>query len=223
MANQDTWYYSHNGQDRQGPFSRKEMREYLKGGVLTPDTLIWAPHLSDWSPARQVLPQSGMSPFLKGILATFGILAGLGIAVGVLGGIVRSERVAQEEDVAARMKAQKRAFIVKGLRAINEPEASDIHMYIQGNRQVFGDPHINAGVSADFPDLLLITVVWPQNAAVQAMVNPNNPSAPYAQLAKRVNPNTLPQSVLDWNCTSNEYGQIFLKGAESECLPKPKE
>ena len=85
MANQEIWYYSHDGQDRQGPVTWGRIQEYFKGGILSPDTLIWAPHLTEWTPAKQLIQtKKGMARPLKVLLIAAASFVGLLILSGIV-------------------------------------------------------------------------------------------------------------------------------------------
>lgn len=46
-------YVANNGQQA-GPFSEPEVKQLMSNGVLTPETMVWMPNMSQWMPACQV-------------------------------------------------------------------------------------------------------------------------------------------------------------------------
>lgn len=46
-------YIANNGQQA-GPFSEPEIKQLMNNGVLTPETMVWLPNMSQWMPACQV-------------------------------------------------------------------------------------------------------------------------------------------------------------------------
>jgi len=50
---QEQWYAGIGGQ-QQGPFDRAALAEQVRGGVITPATLVWKQGLAQWVPAQQV-------------------------------------------------------------------------------------------------------------------------------------------------------------------------
>ena len=67
MSHADTWYYSADGQDRQGPITWVQVGAAYKSGVIGPDSLLWAPHLSGWTPARDLLSQYVAPPITPSV------------------------------------------------------------------------------------------------------------------------------------------------------------
>lgn len=212
MTNQEIWYYTHNGQDRQGPVSWKKVQEYYKGGILSPDTLLWAPQLPEWTPAQNLIPvKQGMGKVLKVVLISTGMLVGL----GVVGGIAGAAKESQREEEARVIQARENAFFAKGLQLINR---SHMNTMVRAYGSAFGKPHASVGCVKDFPDMVLATVVWPGNRMVQAMADPTNPDL-------RILPKELPSTRVDpsltnWNCSIDENGNILLKGSEAHCIPR---
>lgn len=47
------WHYVSMG-EKYGPIAESDLRKYLAGGNLSPDTLVWRPGLEQWSPAREI-------------------------------------------------------------------------------------------------------------------------------------------------------------------------
>lgn len=47
------WYYESNNQ-QQGPVPERQLQEMLSSNSLPPDSLVWAEHLSDWTPANTI-------------------------------------------------------------------------------------------------------------------------------------------------------------------------
>lgn len=47
------WYYTRGG-ERQGPVERAELDSLARGGVLSPDDLVWSEGMADWKPAREI-------------------------------------------------------------------------------------------------------------------------------------------------------------------------
>ena len=47
------WHVALNGQSR-GPFGPDQIRQGITSGEVTPQTLLWAPHLSGWTAANQI-------------------------------------------------------------------------------------------------------------------------------------------------------------------------
>ena len=212
MADQEIWYYSHDGQDRQGPISWGKVQEYFKSGILSPETLIWAPHLSGWTPAQQLIRvKQGMGTVLKVVLVSIAVLVGLGVVGGITGAVKESQR----EEEARVIQARENEFFAKGLQLINR---SHMKTMVRGYGSAFGKPHASVGRSLDFQDMVLATVVWPGSRMVQSMVDPNNP--PQYIIPKETPGTRVDPSLTDWNCTIDEQGNILLKGSESHCIPR---
>lgn len=54
MAENDAvWHLLIDGVQR-GPLTKSQVLEFLSGGTLTGDDLIWCPGLSDWKPVREI-------------------------------------------------------------------------------------------------------------------------------------------------------------------------
>jgi hypothetical protein len=62
MANEAIWYYSADGQQRNGPVSWTEVEVAYRTGIIGPDTLMWAPQLPGWVPARDLLVPAAVQP-----------------------------------------------------------------------------------------------------------------------------------------------------------------
>ena len=135
MADQEIWYYSHDGHDRQGPISWGKILEYFKGGILSPETLIWAPHLSEWTPAQQLIRvKRGMGTALKVVLIVVGSFAGL----LTLGGIVHAARSGSiSEDRLVR--------VVRNGHLLQYPNKT-VGKAVDG---FFGDPKWESGKAED--------------------------------------------------------------------------
>lgn len=56
------WYYERNG-ETQGPVPAEMVRQMLSAGDLRGDTLVWADHLRDWTPADE-------TPEFRGLAST---------------------------------------------------------------------------------------------------------------------------------------------------------
>src|SRR5262249_30854083 len=72
------WYYAA-GNEQKGPFSWDQMGALIQGGTIGPDTLVWSPSLSSWTPAAQTAlaslasapqpapsPMTGSTPIARG-------------------------------------------------------------------------------------------------------------------------------------------------------------
>jgi hypothetical protein len=46
--------YIANNRQQAGPFSELEVKQLMNNGVLTPNTMVWMPNMSQWMPACQV-------------------------------------------------------------------------------------------------------------------------------------------------------------------------
>lgn len=51
----DSYYYQNSDAQATGPVSLDELRQFLHGGTITPDTLVWKEGAPDWQPLRLVL------------------------------------------------------------------------------------------------------------------------------------------------------------------------
>lgn len=61
--NTQQWYYESNGQQA-GPISWEGLMSGLNQGTISPETLVWAAHLSEWMPIRQAMQPQGVAPTL---------------------------------------------------------------------------------------------------------------------------------------------------------------
>lgn len=52
------WHYVSMG-EKYGPIPEADLKKYLKGGNLSPDTLVWRPGLESWRPAQDI-PEFGL-------------------------------------------------------------------------------------------------------------------------------------------------------------------
>jgi uncharacterized protein (TIGR00266 family) len=55
----DQWYVALNGQT-QGPFNQEEIKSKLSSGEINPDTLVYGPGFSEWTPLRAVGVLAGL-------------------------------------------------------------------------------------------------------------------------------------------------------------------
>lgn len=51
----DSYYYQNSDGQVTGPVSIDELRQFLHGGTITPDTLVWKEGAPDWQPLRLAL------------------------------------------------------------------------------------------------------------------------------------------------------------------------
>lgn len=51
----DSYYYQNSDGQATGPVSLDELRQFLHGGTITPDTLVWKEGAPDWQPLRLAL------------------------------------------------------------------------------------------------------------------------------------------------------------------------
>lgn len=65
MTNDMKWYYSADGQQRNGPISWTEVENAYRSGIIGPGTLMWAPQLPNWVPARDLLIPSALQPAIS--------------------------------------------------------------------------------------------------------------------------------------------------------------
>ncbi len=165
MADQEIWYYSHDGQDRQGPVTWGRIQEYFKGGILSPETLIWAPHLPEWTPAQRLIrAKRGMATPLKVLL----IVAGCLLATAVLGGLVHAAKTGGvSEDRLIR--------IVRNGHLRQYPD-KPIGKAVDG---FFGDPKWESGTAEDGNSIVNVLGTMrymdkPVNARVQFVVDESN-------------------------------------------------
>jgi len=84
----------------------------------------------------------------------------------------------------------------------------------------YGAPYVCVGWAADFPDKMLVTIVWtsPEPRAMQLTFLPGDEAA-LAYVPNEVSPDTLDSSVKQWNASTDAHGHILLTGYESECEP----
>ncbi|RMH03314.1 MAG: RDD family protein [Planctomycetota bacterium] len=61
MESRPVWYYVRNGQ-RVGPVTEEVIAGLVRAGELSAEVPVWAPGLSDWTPAEQVLDLAAGSP-----------------------------------------------------------------------------------------------------------------------------------------------------------------
>lgn len=54
--NNRRFFYVERGGERRGPIDAKEFAEFVKQGVILPDTLVWNDESAEWVPAWQILP-----------------------------------------------------------------------------------------------------------------------------------------------------------------------
>ena len=52
----DEWYYA-NEQEQQGPVSEERLNQLASEKLITSQTLVWNPDLTDWQPCRLVHPE----------------------------------------------------------------------------------------------------------------------------------------------------------------------
>lgn len=48
------WYYADASGGQQGPFSQDELLQMVAAGQITPETMLWAEHLTEWTPAARI-------------------------------------------------------------------------------------------------------------------------------------------------------------------------
>jgi hypothetical protein len=49
----DSWFFSRDGSQQEGPVSKEQIEQMLSAGELAAETLVWSPVLSDWTPAER--------------------------------------------------------------------------------------------------------------------------------------------------------------------------
>ena len=213
MANPDTWFFSHDGENRQGPFPWTQIQGYLKDGRLSPETLLWAPHLQDWIPAKQFNQvKQGKGTSRKVVMLIVGVLSALLIASVVKE--VQRQNEARALALALSIQVKENAFLARGLKLINQ---SHMNTMVRGYGGFLGIPHASVGRAEDFPDMVLATVVWPGHRTIQCMVNPDNP--PRFISPREIQATNLDPSLTNWNCKIASDGSILLNGFESQCRP----
>jgi hypothetical protein len=100
-------------------------------------------------------------------------------------------------------------------------KATHITDMIETLSNQFDKPYVSVGWARDYPDRMLLTVVWPTiQHACQVVFTPGAESTT-AYLPREVNPAFLPDSAKVWNATTNELGFVLIKGFEQESTPPP--
>ena len=56
MDNEACWYYLVGGHEQRGPLPWVQVAEAHRAGIISCETLLWAPHLSGWVAARELIP-----------------------------------------------------------------------------------------------------------------------------------------------------------------------
>lgn len=165
MANPDTWYFSSDGENRQGPFPWAQIQGYLKDGRLSPETLLWAPHLQDWVPAERLIhPNQKTAKPLKAILIAVGFFLGI-LALGGIVHAVRSERSSDDRLVR----------IVKDGHLTQYPKTT----VGRAVDRFFGNPKWESGTADDGSSVVNVTgkiqfMDRDVNARVQFVVHPSD-------------------------------------------------
>ncbi len=58
----DLWYYSHDGEEKEGPTPGDHLRHWISTGQLNGEALVWRPGMGDWMPIQNVEELGGVSP-----------------------------------------------------------------------------------------------------------------------------------------------------------------
>lgn len=112
------------------------------------------------------------------------------------------------------------AFYARALKMVNR--SPSIHATINLTCRAYGAPHVSIVRAAQYPDMALITIVWPTVRANQLMINPDDSRVGVVPpMLQQVRLDSIPSSTTNWNCRVDDYGNIVLPSLERACLPDP--
>lgn len=134
---------------------------------------------------------------------------------------IKQEEIKRQEEAAARAReaaAKERKDFQEAIDILNSYDyVSDI---IDFYSNIHGKPYVSVGWAASFPDRVLISIVWAQQKAYQALISFNEEENPrgsaflyrdFGEL-KEVSPYGLSDKIgSNWNATVDEVGKIYLK------------
>jgi len=111
------------------------------------------------------------------------------------------------------------AFFARALRKANS--STLFHNLINLSCRAYGRPYVSVCRAGKYPNMAMITVVWPSVVANQTLINPdeNRPDA-FPPMAKQVPLDSIPESATNWNCQIDDYANVFLPSREKECIPE---
>lgn len=224
MSNNEKWYYSHDGGERQGPFGWRKIIDYWNGGIITPDTLLYSSTSNEWTPAYKLFGYNSGSNSSNNtailIVVSISIVALLGLAYLWWQLSIESskEQKAKIDEIIEKERINRETrneYLAKGLRLINR--SGTMSAVVTGHSYALGKPHVSVTFAREYPDVVLVTAVWPGSSAWQATSNPNNPAK--IIIPNQINAFNLDESITEWNCDVNERGFILLRGYEKESMP----
>lgn len=196
-----------------GKVSVNQITEYEHNGLL-----IW----SDRQVYDQLLDSStlamensaGLAPgknklklIIAIVFAAFVGLAAISATVGAISGAIKS---AGQESSNQRLAA--------GLNAMNANGDAIKLVISKFPNGPLDKPYVSVGWAADYPDKMLVTIVWPSTYAFQVMFRPGATSS-NDYLPKEIGVASLDESLKHWNATTDAQGNVLLNGYERESEP----
>jgi hypothetical protein len=162
-------------------------------------------------------PNNRMATGVKVFLWGIGIVLA-GILAIALPALLRQREKARTQMAIQKAEALDQAFYARALKMVNK--SVTFHAHINLMCRAYGAPHISIVRAADYPDMALITIVWPTVLANQLMINPDEtrPGA-VPPMMQRVRLDTIPVSITNWNCRVDDHGNILMPPLEQDCLP----
>lgn len=147
------------------------------------------------------------------------ILVGLVIAVAIPA-LLHQRNRSHATATAQKIENQDLSFFARALKRVNKSDS--MHASINLMCRAYGAPHVSVGRAAQYPDMALITIVWPTVHAEQIMINPDETrSGAVPPMIQQIRLDTIPVSTTNWNCRVDDYGNIVIPSMERQCLPDP--
>lgn len=196
-----------------GEVSVNQVTEYEHDGLL-----IWSDRqvydqLLD-SSTQAVEDSAGLAPgknklklIIAIVFAAFVGLAAISATVGAISGAIKS---AGQESSNQRLAA--------GLNAMNANSDTIKQVISNAANGPLDKPYVSVGWAADYPDKMLVTIVWPSMYAFQVMFRPGATSS-NDYLPKEIGIASLDESLKHWNATTDAQGHVLLNGYERESEP----
>lgn len=164
-------------------------------------------------------PKFRMGTGEKVLLWGAGTLVVLVLAVAIPA-LIRQRDKPRATATAQKTENQDLSFFARALKRVNKSDS--MHASINLMCRAYGAPHVSVGRAAQYPDMALITIVWPTVHAEQIMINPDETrSGAVPPMIQQIRLDTIPVSTTNWNCRVDDYGNIVLPSLEGECLPDP--
>ena len=164
-------------------------------------------------------PKYRMGTGEKAVLWGAGTIVLLVVAVAIPA-LLHQRNRSRATATAQKIENQDLSFFARALKRVNKSDS--MHASINLMCRAYGAPHVSVGRAAQYPDMALITIVWPTVHAEQIMINPDETrSGAVPPMIQQIRLDTIPVSTTNWNCRVDDYGNIVIPSMERQCLPDP--